>query len=78
MQRTGYLAAPSNRAMAAGRDLWARHHDGHSVPVDISLTPIETEDGPLVAAVARDVRQRRESELRLAQCPTSSNARPSR
>lgn len=61
VQRFGFAAAPTQRPMGAGRNLFAQHADGTGIPVDISLAPIETDDGPLVAAVVRDVRDRRDT-----------------
>ena len=61
VQRVGFTAAPTQRPMGAGRNLHARHADGTRIPVDISLAPIETDEGPLVAAVVRDVRDRRDA-----------------
>lgn len=65
-QRVGFTAAPSRRPMGLQRELYAQRADGEQVPVDISLTPIETDDEVLVAAVVRDLSDRREAEQRLA------------
>jgi PAS domain S-box-containing protein len=56
--RSGYLAAPTARAMGVGLDLAGRRGDGSEFPVDISLSTIETEEGPLVTAFVRDVTER--------------------
>jgi signal transduction histidine kinase len=48
--------------MAAGRDLWARRKDATEVAVDISLSPIHTDDGAVVVATVRDVTERRSAE----------------
>ncbi|GGO77127.1 PAS domain-containing sensor histidine kinase [Nocardioides deserti] len=58
-QRAGYVAAPVVRGMGQGRELYAVHRDGTEFPVEISLSPIETDDGTLVAAAVRDVSERR-------------------
>ncbi|HEY5308949.1 MAG TPA: PAS domain S-box protein, partial [Casimicrobiaceae bacterium] len=44
------------------RDLWAMTKDGREFPVNISLSPIATEQGGMVAAAIRDMTERRASE----------------
>ncbi len=65
-RRSGYFTAPAVRAMGANLELAARRKDGSEFPVDISLSPLETEEGVLVSAAVRDVtdRKRAEEELR--------------
>jgi PAS domain S-box-containing protein len=60
--RQGYMADAHPRPMGAGLDLEAKRADGTLVPVDIGLTPIETDEGPAVAAFVRDATPRREAE----------------
>jgi PAS domain S-box-containing protein len=60
--RDRYNAQPASRPMGAGNDLYAVRKDGTSVAVDISLSPVETDNGFLVFALVRDASQRRHVE----------------
>ena len=66
--REDYVAHPDVRPMGAGRELSARRKDGSLVPVDVSLSPVQTDEGTLVFALMRDASQRRgvEDTLRSA------------
>ena len=66
--RTGYTGNPRARSMGSDLDLQAVRKDGTTFPVEISLSPLETEDGTLISSAIRDVTGRKATEhaLKLA------------
>lgn len=64
-ERQRYAAEPQPRLMGARSDLPARRKDGSEFVAEISLSPIDTEEGPLVASAIRDVTERRRIERSL-------------
>nr|WP_277344537.1 ATP-binding protein [Oleiagrimonas sp. C23AA] len=52
--RQEYARAPHRRPMGSGLRLWARHADGHELPVEISLSPVRIDGQACVIASIRD------------------------
>ncbi len=57
--RSGYVGEPRSRPMGLAGDLHARRKDGSEFPVEVTLSPLETEEGLLVSAAVRDISERR-------------------
>ena len=64
--RVAFGAQPRKRTMGDGLELFALRRGGEEFPVEISLSPIATEEGPMVMSAIRDITERKRFQQTLS------------
>jgi len=65
--RGEFMQQPVPRPMGIDRGVFGLHKDGHTIPLEISLHPIETIQGGVVLCTIVDISRRKEAEMELRQ-----------
>jgi diguanylate cyclase (GGDEF)-like protein/PAS domain S-box-containing protein len=66
VQTAEFMAAPRQRPMYVRKNLLAQRKDGVAFPVEVTLSPMQTDEGLVVSSIIRDLSERQRYEDQLA------------
>ncbi|CAM4241056.1 PAS domain S-box protein [Zobellia roscoffensis] len=71
MHSKGFFNNPKTREMGEGKELYGVNKCGNEIPIQISLSPLYTEEGLLVSAAIRDITKQKLAEQRIIEAKES-------
>jgi hypothetical protein len=69
------LESPASQPMKVGKELEAVRTDGSTFPVEISFSPLQTDEGLVITSAIRDISQRKKNEEEIRQLNANLEAR---